>query len=131
LAAEIDVEVGASAAVVVVALEEAVGGAVVGVDVGAVDLKPQLARGGPDQGAHAAVADGHARFAALDGLVVDEVGAGDQVAEVDVQQGIGLRSRLRQRAGNRRKNKGTSSHRASVRTSPLPYGRGSVSGVKS
>ena len=50
---EIDFNVSASAAIVVVALEEAVLVAVVRVDIGAIDLETDLARSRPDQRAHA------------------------------------------------------------------------------
>ena len=48
-AVKIDIQECATAAVIVVALEEAIAGAVAGVDVDTIDLEAELRRGGPDQ----------------------------------------------------------------------------------
>ena len=76
-----DIDEGAASAVVLVAFEEAVGGAVAAIDVHAVDLHAQLRWGGPDERSHAAGADGDSGFASRRGFVVDEVGVRDDFAE--------------------------------------------------
>src|SRR6185503_16101204 len=71
---EIDIDESAAAAVIVVALEETIGGATVGIDVGPVDLKAQLRGRSPDQAAHAPVADGNALFASWHRPVINQIG---------------------------------------------------------
>ena len=61
---EVHIHIAAAAAVIVVPLEEAVGGAVVGVHIHAIDLHAHLRGRGPHQGAHAAIAHRDALFTA-------------------------------------------------------------------
>ena len=86
---EVDVHEAAAAAIVAMALGEAVGGAVVGVDIHAVDLHAQRCRRGPYQCAHAPVADGDALFATFGWFLVDEVGPRHELAVVDLNERAG------------------------------------------
>jgi hypothetical protein len=102
LLAKVDIHVAAPAAVIVVAFEEAIGVAVVGVYVHPIDLKAQRLGRGPDQAAHASVAHRHALFAARYRFAIDQVCIRNQRTEVDVTAG-GLRRRGGGRAGRQKR----------------------------
>ena len=86
---EIDIDERAAAAVIGVALEEAVAGRIAAVDVDAIDLEADLRGRRPHQRAHAAVADRHTLFAARDGLFVSQIGARDELLVIDAHQRLG------------------------------------------
>ena len=101
LLAEIDIHVAAPAAVIVVAFEEAIGVAVIGVNIHPIDLEAQRFGRGPHHAAHAAVAHRQAFFAARHGFGVDQVGVGNQRTQIDAAAG-GLRRRGGCRAGRQK-----------------------------
>ena len=64
-------------------VEETVGCAVIAVNIHAIDLEAELLWRGPDESAHPPVADRDSLFTAKDGLLVNQVRAGDQPTKVD------------------------------------------------
>src|ERR1017187_4364908 len=105
-AGELDIDVTAAGAVVVVALEEAIGVAIVPVDIHSVDLETQRCGGGPHQAALRAVAAGTAFLAARSSLIVDQIGARGQLLEIDVEQGGGGTAAALGRRWGSRKDRG-------------------------
>src|SRR5204863_6783779 len=81
--AEVDVDESATAAVIGVAFGKTFAVAVAGEDINAIDLESNGRGRGPDECAHASVADWNAGFAAIDGSWIIEIGASEEVAEVD------------------------------------------------
>ena len=82
---QVDVHVTAPAGVIAVLLGEARRVAVLAKHIDAVDLKMQRRGRGPHEASHSAVADGLAFLAARGGLVVIQVGAGNERAVIDFQ----------------------------------------------
>ena len=83
--ADVEVDEGAAAAVIRVALRKARGVLVVAEHVDAIDLHVECVRVGPQQCAHTAVADGDAGLAARHRAIEHEVRVGDQLRERHIE----------------------------------------------
>ena len=89
---EVDIYKTAAAAIIAVAFGEAVGRAVAGEYIHAINLESQRGGSRPNEATHPTVADGHAFLTSTDWSVVFKVCTRDKIPEIHFYQAVVLTS---------------------------------------